>query len=147
VVIELQIIETAKELWALENKKRDGDTCVESDLKPYLPDKKIPKHPKGGRYVINPIGKNAESTTYGPLRETKEGWKAKLGAKHQLFNISGAIQMPKIDFLQSMGEPDKTQTIEGQTFWYYECRDGLIQLNLNESGLKAGIVQGNVNDF
>jgi general secretion pathway protein G len=52
----LRQVDGAKEQWALENGKTNGDTVVtENDIKPYLRlDSKgnLPQCPSGGKYVI-----------------------------------------------------------------------------------------------
>lgn len=50
----LSILDGAKEQYALENKKQNGDPVTMEDLKPYL--KKAPECPAGGEYKLNPIG-------------------------------------------------------------------------------------------
>jgi hypothetical protein len=52
----LKVIDTAKNQWALENKKTSTDTPTESDLAPYLPNHQTPKCPVGGTYTIGAIG-------------------------------------------------------------------------------------------
>jgi TPR repeat protein len=60
----LRQLETAKQQWALDNRKGIGDVPSEPDLKPYL-SKGFPPHPPGGHFIINPIGTQAASSTYG----------------------------------------------------------------------------------
>lgn len=50
-------IESAKQLWGLENNKKNGDAVGQADLiGPALYMKKMPACPAGGNYEINPIG-------------------------------------------------------------------------------------------
>jgi hypothetical protein len=64
VMARLAQMDSAKEQWALQFRKYDGDPVSENDIGPYIPGP-FPKHPSGGKYIINPIGKHAESTKYG----------------------------------------------------------------------------------
>jgi hypothetical protein len=50
----LRRIEAAKNEWALENNKTNGDTPTKKDLLPYL--RRWPVCPSGGTYTINPLG-------------------------------------------------------------------------------------------
>ncbi len=52
----LRIIDAAKEQWAMEHNKKDGDEVNADDLKKYLKGAKMPVCPAGGVYKINPIG-------------------------------------------------------------------------------------------
>lgn len=55
-------LESAKEQWALEQKKRTGDTPTEADLSGLM--KKYPTCPAGGTYLLNPIGTDATCTVH-----------------------------------------------------------------------------------
>ncbi len=59
-IANLKQLDGAKEVWALENKKKSGDECQMSDLVPtYI--KAEPKCPVGaGSYKLNPIGTNPQ---------------------------------------------------------------------------------------
>jgi hypothetical protein len=50
----LRQLDAAKQEWALENNKTNGDTPTRQDLLPYL--RRWPVCPAGGTYSINPIG-------------------------------------------------------------------------------------------
>ena len=90
-------------------------------------------------------------------RMTKDEWKTKAyayfkssgeyeGQGHMLnptllWGIDGEV------FKRVMGKPDRTQTIGSNMYWYYTCRDGVIQLVLeNREGLDNLLV-GDVNDY
>jgi hypothetical protein len=60
-------LDGAKEQWALEYKKKNGDTVTKEDLKDYL--KKWPECPAGGHYTLNPIGTNPTCDYKGPHAE------------------------------------------------------------------------------
>lgn len=63
-VANLGQIESAKQIWGLENQKITGDGTLESDLVPtYI--KKAPACPSGGVYDYKPIGQNPTCTTPG----------------------------------------------------------------------------------
>ena len=82
---------------------------------------------------------------------SKAEWKAKL-AEHntvfkQLKDETGLI--PEKKFIKWMGNPDRTQMLDGKTFWYYDCSDGTIQVEFNTDCLsfKPVIIQCRVNDY
>ena len=54
----LRQLDAAKQEWALEKGKKDGDVPAMDDLKPYLG--KIPSCPAGGAYTINAVGQPPE---------------------------------------------------------------------------------------
>jgi hypothetical protein len=57
----LRQIDAAKNQFALENKKTNGDTVTEADIKPYIKldaDGNLPKCPAGGKYTIGKVGEN-----------------------------------------------------------------------------------------
>ena len=52
-------MEGAKEQWAMQNQKFQGDTVVTSEVTAYLKDGKMPACPGGGTYTLNVIGTDA----------------------------------------------------------------------------------------
>lgn len=59
-------IETAKQIWGVENGKKNGDTVTVADLiGPTLYIKKEPECPAGGEYDYTTIGANATCTEAG----------------------------------------------------------------------------------
>jgi len=79
---------------------------------------------------------------------TKDEWKVRLGKINQMFAMSGTLQMSRANFIKACGEPDKTQTVGDDVYWYYSCKDGDMQLVL----VKVALDQGQVfihktNDF
>ncbi len=62
-VANLKQIDIAKEAWALEHKKRAGESCEPESLKPHLQMawEQI-QCPSGGRYTVEAIGKHPECT-------------------------------------------------------------------------------------
>lgn len=87
-------------------------------------------------------------TGCGKPKVSKEEWKAKLSQNNQMFGVTGGVlQMKKADFVKLMGSPDKTQTEGDQVYWYYECKDGEIQLVLAASALSGGVLAGRANDY
>jgi hypothetical protein len=81
-------------------------------------------------------------------RQTKEEWKAKLAQGNQVFAVSGVIQMEKGEFVKVAGSPDKTQTVGNKIYWYYNCKDGTIQLEADAGALNAaGMLIGRANDY
>ena len=62
----LSQIESAKQIWGVENGKKDGDVPVESDLiGPVLYIKRMPECVAGGTYSFNAVGANASCTIPG----------------------------------------------------------------------------------
>lgn len=51
--MNIEAIESAKQMWMLEAKKGDNDTATESDLAPILKNGVFPTCPSGGTYTIN----------------------------------------------------------------------------------------------
>lgn len=68
-MVQLIMIENAKERWALENKKPAGTKVFEADLLPYFLGGQAPVHSTGGKFIINPLGTPPESTAYGKLAD------------------------------------------------------------------------------
>lgn len=85
----------------------------------------------------------------GPSPLSKAGWKAKLSQNNGLFRVTGTkLTMNKADFVKLMGNPDRTQTAGDTAYWYYDCSDGTIEIDLNAGDLNmGGIMQGNVSDY
>jgi hypothetical protein len=55
----LRQIDAAKNEWALENRKTNGDVCTEGDIKPLIhpsANGKPLKCPSGGKYTIGKVG-------------------------------------------------------------------------------------------
>jgi hypothetical protein len=91
-------------------------------------------------------------------RPSKEQWRNRLRESHLDFRI-GLHGSPAnytdyggtcntSDFVARMGRPDRTQTVGEQAFWYYDCKDGVIQMSLSAYELDQGIVIANhINDY
>ena len=52
----LRQIDGAKEQWALENKKKQGDACATSDIDPYIKGGTPSICPGGGSYTVDVVG-------------------------------------------------------------------------------------------
>lgn len=84
-------------------------------------------------------------TTQSP---TKAEWRAKLAANYgQVAQLGIINNLQPAQFKSVMGEPRKTQTIGEQAYWYYQCSDGTIQLELYAPNLAFGVMQGKINDY
>jgi competence protein ComGC len=62
----LRNINAGKDVWVLENNKKTGDIIQDEDL--FGSGKAlrgVPTCPKGGSYIINPVGTNPECTIHG----------------------------------------------------------------------------------
>ena len=75
-IMNLKAIDGAKEMWATENRKGDGDPVDEDAVNEYLTDKKRPQCPGGGTYSYNPVGEPPTCSlgpTLGHTLATDEG--------------------------------------------------------------------------
>jgi len=61
----LRQIDSAIQLWALDNKRTESDTPTQEELKTYLPNKQFPVCPAGGTYTINRFPNPPECTKPG----------------------------------------------------------------------------------
>jgi len=62
-------------------------------------------------------------------RMSKEQWWKKLEDNNLKFPGNRAVMdVKKEDFIRIMGKPNRTQSLGEQTFWYYNCSDGQIQM-------------------
>jgi DNA-directed RNA polymerase subunit RPC12/RpoP len=62
-------------------------------------------------------------------RMSKEQWWNKLEDNKLKFPGNRAVMnVQKEDFIRIMGKPNRTQSVGEQTFWYYDCSDGQIQM-------------------
>jgi hypothetical protein len=52
----LRQIDGAKNEWALEKGKKNGDPVTEADIKTYIQGGKLPVCPGGGKYTIGKVG-------------------------------------------------------------------------------------------
>jgi hypothetical protein len=90
----------------------------------------------------------ATSSSEAPKVMTKAEWKAKLSQHFGNYAQMGVIAAWNAnDFKKLMGEPSKTQSVGQSAYWYYDCSDGAIQLELNSGALVAGLMQGKINDY
>jgi len=64
----LRQIDAAKNQWALENRKTNGDAVTEADIKPYIKldaSGNLPKCPAGGKYTLGKVGENPTCSIAG----------------------------------------------------------------------------------
>ncbi|MEI8351227.1 MAG: hypothetical protein WCG36_02835 [bacterium] len=61
----LRMLEAAKEQWALENKKKEGDSVVEAGILKYMKGGQMRRCPQGGDYTLGVIGENARCSCPG----------------------------------------------------------------------------------
>jgi hypothetical protein len=70
----MRMINSAKEMFSVDMKKKIGDPVSEGDIKAYMAPKDLDKGiflpvcPQGGSYTINPIGVLPECSIHGILR-------------------------------------------------------------------------------
>src|SRR2546427_8108062 len=63
-IIHLKQIENAKQSWALQQNKKDGDAVTVADINKYVKPDTF-KCPKGGIYQINPVGQKPSCSIPG----------------------------------------------------------------------------------
>lgn len=68
----LRMIESAKEQWALAEKKAEGTAVDDEAVNEYLP--AVPVCSVGGEYSYNAIGEAAECDVHGTLEEPESGF-------------------------------------------------------------------------
>lgn len=65
----------------------------------------------------------------GGSSATKEEWKAKVEKNFPGF-LQATVYPEKTKFTSVMGKPARTQTVGGDIYWYYNCSDGILQMQL-----------------
>lgn len=99
--------------------------------------------PNGPQTATNGVAENQAKQ-----KLTKSQWRDKLSAHYgQLVQLNVIPNWRPGEFKKLMGDPDRTQTVGDNAFWYYDCSDGTIQLALNAPDLAYGIMQGHINDY
>lgn len=94
------------------------------------------------------LGCDQGGQSFTAKKPTKAQWRAKFGSHFgQIAQMGIVDNLKPAQFKAVMGEPKSTQTIGDQAYWYYECSDGMIQLELYAPNLAVGMMQGKVNDF
>ena len=88
-------------------------------------------------------------------RLTKEAWRERVAghfdvAVNQVVlskaNPNGLASAE--EFKKLVGKPDRTQTVGEQTYWYYTCSDGQIQMVTDAALLSRDIIAGaQINDY
>lgn len=63
--MNIEAIESGKQLWMLENHKGDNDVASEDELKVHLKNGAFPTCPSGGSYTINSINTRASCSVHG----------------------------------------------------------------------------------
>lgn len=71
-IMNLKAIDGAKEMWATENRKSDGDAVDEAQVSEYLKDKKKPKCPGGGTYTYGNVGEPPTCSVGAAMGHTLE---------------------------------------------------------------------------
>jgi len=79
----------------------------------------------------------------------KDQWKSAVGKVQPQFASLGVLNMSRNDFIALCGQPDKTEALDDQVYWYYACSDGTIQLKIAKGPLEAAgiVLVTQVNDF
>lgn len=78
---------------------------------------------------------------------SKDAWKAKVEKSFPGFS-QGFEYPDKAAFTAAMGKPDRTQTVDGDLFWYYRCSDGMIQMQLAVAPGKENLmILSEMNDY
>ena len=94
-LLNLRIIEGAKDQWALEHKKGIGTVVNPDELADYCKDNVVPTCPGGGTYTLNQIGQVSSCSVHGSLpRDTTS---EELAVTQQQFNDRVQV-LPLIQF-------------------------------------------------
>jgi len=77
---------------------------------------------------------------------TKNEWRQRA---RPFYNPGGGIKLTTVaNFKKVMGEPSNTQTVEGHSYWYFDCVDGTIQVVLIDPALSGGTLAiDSINDY
>jgi competence protein ComGC len=59
------MLDSAKELWSVENKKAETDTPRPDDVKVCLKDNQLPVCPAGGTYTLNAVNQRSKCSVHG----------------------------------------------------------------------------------
>lgn len=84
-----------------------------------------------------------------PEQPTKEALKAKLASVDTMYSATGSrVSVEQDTLVTALGMPSSTQMIGKHFYWYYKCKDGTIQLELDQMMLsQAAMAIGAVNEF
>jgi hypothetical protein len=63
--MNVEQIEAAKQMWAVEHKKGNDERPSEKDLQPYLKNGALPVCPEGGTYTLNAVTSRAACSKHG----------------------------------------------------------------------------------
>ena len=63
--MNVEAIDSAKQMWMLDSKKSENDVATEEDLKPILKNNTSPACPSGGTYSINANNVRAICSVHG----------------------------------------------------------------------------------
>jgi hypothetical protein len=92
--------------------------------------------------------KTNSSSGPGTKAISKAEWRSKV---RPYYNPGGGISVTTIaNFKALVGEPTRTETVEGTAYWYYECSDGTIQVELvnpNMPGVAGKMLINAINDY
>jgi len=102
-------------------------------------------------WIVGQASSGPTTTQYSgqessPTLSSKAQWREKI---RPYWNPGGPINVTTIvNFKALVGEPSQTQSIEGHAFWYYNCSDGTIQVELVAPSMSGGrmLIHG-VNDY
>ena len=96
-------------------------------------------------WILTPGGNGLKEE---PKLPSKAEWRAKVVNHYgQTAQLNIVYSWKPTEFKSLMGEPESTQTIGDQAYWYYQCSDGMIQLELYAPNLAVGVMQGKINDY
>lgn len=73
IIINLRILEGAKDQWALDRSKKTGEMPLESDLTLYLNNGRMPAVVVGESYKIHPVGSNSTAVAQVKLGSIPTG--------------------------------------------------------------------------
>lgn len=74
---------------------------------------------------------------------TRGKWRAMVAPYDVNSQSFGRVLLAHSTFKQKFGEPEKTQRVGDELYWYYRCSDGLLQLVINATADKVLIKEIN----
>ncbi len=80
-----------------------------------------------GSFGSSILGRMGQLTSIlSTSRMTKEQFRSKFDALKGGYRYGGVVD--ENDLIQAMGKPSRTQTLGNDTYWYWQCQDGTIQI-------------------
>lgn len=96
--------------------------------------------------AVTNLAELKSTTVVDSTKMTKAEWRKKV---RPYWNPGGGIKVTTVaNFKALVGEPSRTQTIELNTLWYFDCSDGTIQVDLTDPNATGGqMCINSINDY